>query len=224
MLHNNIKLIILISIALYTSCDKELKTVNTIDEPNTTNDTIYFNVEGISVSNGIIRSISYNSATVAGDFASLAPINYPIEDHGYVWDQDRNNLNITSANGFSTLGPKLNIGAFATVMKNLLAGTTYFVTSYVESKGKIAYHSHPLSFTTLKGEGPSFSLSAVSNNLTHETATIINTIADMRDTILIDYGHIWSETNAEVNLLNCSNNKSSKGTQKVGENHIFLLH
>jgi hypothetical protein len=184
-----------------------------------TQDTIYFTVEGITLSNGSVYQINYTDAFIKGEFQSIANTTNPILDYGYVWSTSPNNLTLGSALGSSTNGPRTSPGLFYDTLTSLTPNTTYYVTAYVISNNGTAYHDHPLSFKTLPGAAPDIALGSVSD-ISYNSATIHNTITDFKGFNVINYGHIWG-TSPNIDLSNAGNNKEEYGAVSATDDHAF---
>lgn len=202
------------------SCKKTLDDPNGNNNNGNTTDTVYFNIEGIKFSNGAVSDISYTTATIRGDFSSVANTASPISDHGFVWATSKSGLTLGLAEGSKSLGPRTSPGVFTTAMTSLTPNTTYYVTGYVISNGATAYHPSPLAFKTLPGTGPAIAAGSATD-ITATSARIQNVITDFRDDAVSEHGHVWSETNGNVDLTNCGNNKSALGQVAAADDYPF---
>lgn len=186
---------------IYISCQKEATpTPDDTDNPGLS-DTLFFTVEGVKFSNGLVENIDFTSASINGSFSSLAPNTFPITQHGHVWAQEPNfkpELN-QSGVGRTGLGQKNSKGNFPSELRDLKPGTNYYVRAYVESNGRVVYHKSSVVFRTLEGNSPVLRLS-VPKDTTQTSFTIEGSVDSWGGANITQHGFIWSSTNQSPSL------------------------
>ncbi len=159
-----------------------------------TTDTIYFTVDGISVSLRQPRVIRATVAIMEGDFKSLSA-SKPIDNYGYCWSATETMPKVDNS-AFSNLGPRTKKGVFADTLAPLQPNTKYFYTLYFESNGQRTYHPLVKSFTTTSPEIPIILTLDTSNiapisNLTQTSAKVFGRIDYAGTNGVSSYGHSW---------------------------------
>lgn len=180
---------------IFASCEKE----NPDPNPIPTADTIYFTVEGIKASNGTISNITYTSATIIGDFESVANTTAPITQHGHCWSADHNLPTLENSNGFTELGKKENPGIFLSKLNDLRPDTRYFVRTYVIANEEIRYHPHPIAFNTLTPSVPSVATGNLSD-VGQKSINASGIVEQSGGSPIFEYGHCWSAINDQPTI------------------------
>ncbi len=177
-------------IIIFSSCEKD----NPEPNPIPAVDTIYFTVEGIKASNGTISDITYTSATIIGDFESVANTTAPISQHGHCWSSERSLPTLENSEGYTELGKKENPGVFLSKLEDLRPDTRYFLRSYVIANEEIRYHPHPIAFNTLTPSIPSV-LTGNIGDIGQKSVSLSGIVEQSGGSPIFEFGHCWSALN-----------------------------
>lgn len=183
-------------------------------------DTIYFVIEGVEVSNGMVTSLGYNAVKLQGDFKKLQASSFKIIDYGYVISSSMNSPTIGNNEGTSSEGERTGVGIFDSELTGLIENTTYYARIYLKRQiiatGKIeyGYHPHAISFKTKPGSSPNLN-NLETKNITKKSFQVNAIIQDENLLAISQYGHIWSKTNPNLNLSSYDNKTSFGSLQSV---------
>lgn len=189
----------------FPNCKKDLEEPDPGPGPGPTTDTVYFTVDGISVSLRTPRLVRAGYAIIDGDFKSISA-SVPITEYGFCWSSQDSLPRITDA-PFSTLGERLNKGSFTDTLAPLKPNTKYWYTLYFISDNKITYHPLIKAFITPAPEVPViFTLADTSqtggssiSNITQHSATVSGKMDYAGTNGVSRYGHCWGpEANPEI--------------------------
>ncbi len=186
------------------------------EQPNT----IYFVIEGVEVSNGVVTSLGYNTVKFQGNFKKLQASTFKIIDYGYVVSSTSNEPTINNNEGISYLGERTGVGTFESEISGLTENKTYHARVYLKrefiSTGVIEYGYHPIaiSFNT-KMITPPIILNEETKNIS-STAFQVNALINDPNLLNIqEYGHIWSTSNPNLDINNNEGKTSFGSLQSV---------
>lgn len=197
------------------SCKKDKS-----DPTSVKSDTIYFVIEGVEVSNGMVLSLGYNTVKLQGDFKKLQASSFKIIDYGYVVSSTTNKPTIGTNERVSMEGERTGVGIFDSELTGLVENTTYYARIYLKRQiiatGKIEYGYHPyaISFKTKPGSPPNLN-NLEAKNITKNSFQVNAIIQDENLLAISQYGHIWSKTNPNLNLSSHDNKTSFGALQSV---------
>lgn len=203
-------------IQLLISCNKE----SISNDNNPTNnyfpkDTILIIVEGISLENGLVKTLTTTSATVGANVPTIAPTNAPIIDHGHMLftyiptldDIESNNYLYKSSYG-EILSPNF---IFESTFENLISNTVYYYVAYVEATSnnqKVTALSSYMndgnltldirSFTTINNEFPPSVTTTSPEYIGPNNFTIVGVLTETADTKLDEFGILWKEGESTI--------------------------
>lgn len=190
-------LVIALSIAIF-SCNKDLE----VDPNNNNNggnnnptDTVYFSVEGISVSNGVIEEVGFTDVKIKADFSAFSTSSFSVIDYGHVVSKTNSLPTRTDNDGLSNLGARNSVGQFTSMINGLEPQTTYYARVYIEKDdGTFGYHPRSISFSTKNPEPPDVKITSVTN-ITSTGMSVNGKISDFKGENVLNHGFVWSQSN-----------------------------
>lgn len=228
-----------IVILTYTSCEKDPDVVdmNSSDNNQMMDDVnvIQFTVEGITIQNGLVESLTSTSVALSGSVPTIAPSLAPIFEHGhflYTEYPTENNFK-SSIVRQSNLGPinKMDY-SYESSFSGLEPSKTYYYLSYVKAltnnlmdtvtavpaEMKINDEVVPLarSFNTVSNEFPPGVSTLARKLLGPNRFEVFGSIDENSNTILEQYGFAWKEgLSSNPTLQDNSGNINSGTNQNV---------
>lgn len=193
--------IVLLSVNFISCCWLGMKDKCECDPDNcqVAADTIYFNVEGISASNGSVIDLGADFIEIEGDFKAFNISKFKVIDYGYIVSSTTNLP--TFENGqFDTitkLGPRGGPGFFTSKIIGLNDKTLYYVRLYLKTEDKLTlevkylYHQFSISAVTQIGECPGV-VNINQQSSAFNSIKIKSKIINVNPGEIISYGHIMS--------------------------------
>ncbi|MGD0756768.1 MAG: DUF1566 domain-containing protein [Bacteroidales bacterium] len=151
------------------------------------------------VSTGAVSSILINSAGVSGDVIDLGE---GATQHGHCY---ATKPNATVADSTTKLGVP-PIGDFTSQLKNLVAGTKYYVKAYL-SKGSVTVYGNEISFITESASVPTLTTTAITA-ITQTTASSGGNITSDGGATVTVRGICWNTSSGATT----SNSKTTDGS------------
>jgi uncharacterized protein (TIGR02145 family) len=152
------------------------------------------------VSTGEVTNIATNSADASGIIIDLAG---GVTQHGHCYAKTPN---LTTDSTKTDLGTPSGNGGFTSQLKNLEAGTLYYIKAYI-SDGKETAYGKEISFTTTAAVLPTITTIAVTF-ITTTTATSGGTVSSDGGAPVTMRGVCWSTTTGS----STANSKTTDGT------------
>jgi uncharacterized protein (TIGR02145 family) len=152
------------------------------------------------VSTGDVSSVTTNSADVSGNIIDLGG---GATQHGHCYGKQPN---LTTSNSKTELGVPKGSGGFTSQLKNLEAGTLYYVIAYI-SDGTTTAYGKEKSFTTEAASLPSVTTNAVSS-ITTTTATSGGEVTTDGGSPVTSRGVCWNTSTGP----SISNSKTTDGS------------
>lgn len=182
----------------FSACKKDPPIETPQEEPNPNeqpSDTIYFSVEGIRVSNGVVSEKGYSNVKIKAEFNAFNVSSFTVTDYGHCLSKTNNLPTLQDNNGISSLGERTSVGQFTSTIEELEPGTTYYARVYLKKDdNSVAYHPNSISFTTLNPAAPDVTILQI-DDIQSSSVSIDGKILDLKEEAIIDHGFVWSKDN-----------------------------
>lgn len=143
-----------------------------------------------TVETGSMSKVDPRQAEIVGTVVDLGSKS-GVSDYGHVWSTTSANLSITTAQGFTQWGTRMQTGTFTSVVDNLKPNTTYYIRAYATNQYGTGY-GEVLEFTTPYG---AVILSTTApTDVIHEAATCGGNISDLGAHTLKEVGVCWGQS------------------------------
>lgn len=202
--------------------------------------TISFEVEGITLENGVVSSFSSTSAAVTGRVPTIASTNAPIYDHGHmIFDQPPSIDDISNDNflDITSLGEVSNSNyQFISSFDNLIPDRVYFYVAYVKAikdgEDFLSIASvntgqslvpDVRSFTTVSNNFPPGVTTTGTEYLSPNSFKISGVITETNENIIQEYGFVWKEGIGQIPSTADNDGKAISG-QDENLNNGYAYH
>ena len=149
-----------------------------------------------TVETGKMSKVEPRQAEIVGTVVDLGSKS-GISDYGHVWSTNSANLSITTAQGFTHWGTRMQSGLFTSVVDNLKPNTKYYIRAYATNQygtgyGEVLEFTTPYDAVLLSTTAPT--------DIVHNAATCGGNITELGAHTLKEVGVCWGQSaNPTVN-------------------------
>jgi hypothetical protein len=166
-----------------------------------------------TIETGTMSKVEPRQAEVVGTVVDLGSKS-GISDYGHVWSTNSANLSITTAQGYTHWGTRMQSGLFTSVVDNLKPNTKYFIRAYATNQygtgyGEVLEFTTPYDAVLLSTTAPT--------DIIHDAATCGGNITELGAHTLREVGVCWGQS------ANPTISDSKKAASLVSQQFVVRL-